>query len=58
LISRQERCCGACAALPGRGDRDELSGGRRRQFVVIAAGGSILLQSAIGDALIAFTLRP
>jgi glucose dehydrogenase len=29
-----------------------------RQFVVIAAGGSILLQSPIGDALVAFTLRP
>jgi quinoprotein glucose dehydrogenase len=27
-----------------------------RQFVVIAAGGSILLQSSIGDALVAFAL--
>jgi glucose dehydrogenase len=27
-----------------------------RQFVVIAAGGSILLQSPIGDALVAFAL--
>ncbi len=29
-----------------------------RQFVVIAAGGSILLQSPIGDALVAFALPP
>jgi glucose dehydrogenase len=29
-----------------------------RQFVVIAAGGSILLQSSIGDALVAFALAP
>jgi quinoprotein glucose dehydrogenase len=29
-----------------------------RQFVVIAAGGSILLQSPIGDALVAFALAP
>jgi quinoprotein glucose dehydrogenase len=29
-----------------------------RQFVVIAAGGSILLRSAIGDALVAFALPP
>ena len=29
-----------------------------RQFVVIAAGGSILLQSPIGDALVAFALTP
>jgi quinoprotein glucose dehydrogenase len=27
-----------------------------RQFVVIAAGGSILLKSPIGDALVAFAL--
>jgi quinoprotein glucose dehydrogenase len=27
-----------------------------RQFVVIAAGGSILLKSSIGDALVAFSL--
>ncbi len=29
-----------------------------RQFIVIAAGGSILLQSPIGDALVAFALPP
>jgi quinoprotein glucose dehydrogenase len=29
-----------------------------RQFVVIAAGGSILLHSPIGDALVAFALTP
>ena len=29
-----------------------------RQFAVIAAGGNILPQSLIGDALVAFTLRP
>jgi quinoprotein glucose dehydrogenase len=29
-----------------------------RQFVVIAAGGSILLQSPLGDALVAFALPP
>jgi quinoprotein glucose dehydrogenase len=29
-----------------------------RQFVVIAAGGSILLNSPIGDALVAFALAP
>jgi glucose dehydrogenase len=28
----------------------------RRQIVVIAAGGSILLKSPIGDALVAFSL--
>jgi glucose dehydrogenase len=29
-----------------------------RQFVVIAAGGSVLLRSPIGDALVAFAPAP
>ena len=38
--------------------RESLRDADGRQFVVIAAGGSILLQSPIGDALVAFALPP
>jgi quinoprotein glucose dehydrogenase len=45
-------------ALPYPGVATPMSfrGADGRQFVVIAAGGSILLQSPIGDALVAFAL--
>jgi len=34
----------------------ELPGGRKRQFVVIAAGGNGRARSKIGDSLVAFSL--
>jgi quinoprotein glucose dehydrogenase len=45
-------------ALPYPGAATPMSflGAHGRQFIVIAAGGSILLQSPIGDALVAFAL--
>jgi quinoprotein glucose dehydrogenase len=42
--------------FPGVATPMSFQGTDERQFVVIAAGGSILLQSPIGDALVAFAL--
>jgi len=41
---------------PGAATPMSFQGSDDRQFIVIAAGGSILLQSPIGDALVAFAL--
>ena len=41
---------------PGVATPMSFQGADGRQFVVIAAGGSILLRSPIGDALVAFAL--
>lgn len=42
--------------FPGVATPMSFQGKDGRQYLVIAAGGSILLQSPIGDALVAFTL--
>jgi quinoprotein glucose dehydrogenase len=44
--------------FPGVATPMSFQGTDGRQYIVIAAGGSILLQSPLGDALVAFALAP